>query len=73
MAAVTRGSDTTNKQIQVFWSPVDGDSAGQSTVTNYKLQKYNDASTLWEDLTGASSNFLGTSYTLTGLSEGQQV
>lgn len=53
MAAPTRGSGTTESQIEVIWLPLTGDNTGDSPITSYNLQW--DAGTngaQWFDILG---------------------
>ena len=66
MATPTRGSSTTETQIQVDWAALTGADTGNSAITSYEL--------LWDNNSGTANilltDSLVTTYTVTGLTGG---
>ena len=67
MSAVSRGSTTSETEIEVLWSALTTSTeTGGATVTSYHLQW--DSGTnggTWSDLIGLTSNYLLTTFTVT--------
>jgi len=70
-ASITRGSLTSETQIQVNWSPLTSSTdTGGSEILSYNLQ-FDSGTGLWVDLVGYSSDYSQLTYTVTdGLTKG---
>ncbi len=67
LSPVTRGDETTEKQVQVLWSSQTTDAqTGGSPIVSYNLQwDEGTGNDVWTDLVGFPVNYLLTSYTVT--------
>jgi hypothetical protein len=63
MATPTQGSLTTSSQIEINWVALQGQDTGNSAITSYNLQM-EIATDVWQDIVGASTSYLQTSFLL---------
>ena len=63
MSPPTRGSDTSNTQVQVLWT---SPASNGSPITSYELQYMLFGGSTWLEACGdATGSYLGSSYTIT--------
>lgn len=63
MAVPTRGSASSDTQLQVQWTALTSPANGDSTVLSYELQ-WDQGTSTWVSLAGSASYYTGTSYTI---------
>ena len=56
MLAPTRGAQTSETQLELFWQALTGIATGGAAIDSYNL-KYDQGSSTWADVIGQDGNF----------------